>query len=73
MLLLACPGRVVGQDEVEEVLVGDHALVGVASEVGLDAGLAAELDASERIFASDDLLEGAAAFFAKRDPVYRGR
>lgn len=39
----------------------------------LDAGLAAELDASERLFASDDMLEGANAFFAKRDPEYRGR
>ena len=27
----------------------------------------------ERVFASDDMLEGAAAFFDKRDPDYRGR
>ena len=48
-------------------------LIDAAVGMDLDAGLAAELDASERIFASDDMLEGAAAFFAKRDPVYRGR
>lgn len=48
-------------------------LIGLATEVDLDAGLAAELDASERIFASDDMLEGVKAFFAKRDPEYHGR
>jgi enoyl-CoA hydratase/carnithine racemase len=42
-------------------------------DLDLDAGLAAELDASERIFATDDMLEGATAFLAKRDPEYRGR
>jgi enoyl-CoA hydratase/carnithine racemase len=48
-------------------------LIDAALELDLDAGLAAELDASERIFATEDMLEGAAAFFAKRDPQYRGR
>jgi enoyl-CoA hydratase len=48
-------------------------LIGLATEVNLDTGLAAELDASERIFATDDMLEGVKAFFAKRDPDYRGR
>ena len=48
-------------------------LIGLATETDLDAGLAAELDASERVFASDDMLEGAASFFEKRDPDYRGR
>jgi enoyl-CoA hydratase len=48
-------------------------LVDRALDVDLADGLAAELDASERIFATDDLLEGATAFLAKRDPVYRGR
>jgi enoyl-CoA hydratase/carnithine racemase len=48
-------------------------LIDAASDLDLDAGLAAELDASERIFASEDMLEGARAFFAKRDPDYRGR
>jgi enoyl-CoA hydratase len=48
-------------------------LIDAALDVDLDAGLAAELDASERIFASEDMLEGAAAFFAKREPKYKGR
>ena len=48
-------------------------LIDAAMDVDLDAGLAAELDASERIFASEDMVEGARAFFAKRDPDYRGR
>jgi enoyl-CoA hydratase/carnithine racemase len=48
-------------------------LIDQATDLDLDAGLAAELDASDRVFATDDLLEGAASFFAKRDPDYRGR
>jgi len=48
-------------------------LIDAATELDIDAGLAAEIDASERIFASEDMLEGAAAFFGKRDPEYRGR
>jgi len=48
-------------------------LVDLATEVDLATGLAAELDASDRVFATDDMLEGAAAFFAKREPQYRGR
>jgi enoyl-CoA hydratase len=48
-------------------------LVALASETDLDAGLAAELEASVRIFATDDLLEGARSFLEKRDPEYRGR
>ncbi|HXR27119.1 MAG TPA: hypothetical protein VN771_04595, partial [Candidatus Baltobacteraceae bacterium] len=48
-------------------------LIDLAMDVDLDAGLAAELDASERLFATDDMLEGARAFLGKRDPVYRGR
>jgi enoyl-CoA hydratase/carnithine racemase len=48
-------------------------LIDLATDVDLDAGLAAELDASDRIFASEDMVEGAASFFAKRDPDYRGR
>ncbi|TME81957.1 MAG: enoyl-CoA hydratase/isomerase family protein [Chloroflexi bacterium] len=48
-------------------------LIDAALDVDLDAGLAAELDASERIFASEDMLEGARAFFEKRDPHYEGR
>jgi enoyl-CoA hydratase len=48
-------------------------LVDLATQSDLEAGLAAELDASDRVFATDDMLEGAAAFLAKRDPDYRGR
>jgi enoyl-CoA hydratase/carnithine racemase len=48
-------------------------LLGLGTEIGLDAGLAAELDASDRVFASDDMLEGARAFFEKREPEYHGR
>ena len=48
-------------------------LIDAAWETGLAAGVAAELDATARIFASDDMLEGASAFFGKRDPDYKGR
>jgi enoyl-CoA hydratase len=48
-------------------------LIDLAFETEIGDGLAAETDASQRVFASDDMLEGAAAFFDKRDPVYRGR
>jgi enoyl-CoA hydratase len=44
-----------------------------ALEQPLEDALAAELEASLRVFATDDLAEGADAFFAKRDPEYRGR
>lgn len=47
--------------------------VDLAFDVPLDQGLAAELDASERIFASEDMLEGARAFFEKRAPGFRNR
>jgi enoyl-CoA hydratase/carnithine racemase len=48
-------------------------LVDAALDLDIGAGLAAELDASDRIFASEDMLEGASAFFDKREPDYRGR
>lgn len=48
-------------------------LIDASLDVDLETGLAAEIDASGRVFASDDLLEGVAAFFDKRDPDYRGR
>jgi enoyl-CoA hydratase len=48
-------------------------LLDLSTDVDLDTGLAAELDASERIFASEDLIEGVSAFFDKREPAYRGR
>ncbi|HEU0243023.1 MAG TPA: enoyl-CoA hydratase-related protein [Candidatus Limnocylindrales bacterium] len=48
-------------------------LIDSSAETTIEGGLAAELEASLRVFASDDLLEGATAFFEKRDPHYRGR
>lgn len=48
-------------------------LLGLATETDIDAGLAEELEASERVFHSDDMLEGARSFFEKRDPDYHGR
>jgi len=47
-------------------------LIDASTEATIEDGLAAELEASVRIFATDDLLEGATAFLAKRDPEYRG-
>lgn len=48
-------------------------LIDLSTEVSLDTGIAAEIEESERIFATEDLLEGARAFFEKRPPVFRGR
>jgi enoyl-CoA hydratase len=48
-------------------------LLDAALDTPLEDGLAAELEASLRVFATDDLLEGSSSFFAKRDPDYRGR
>jgi enoyl-CoA hydratase len=47
-------------------------LIDFAATPDIDAGLAAELDASERIFSSQDMLEGARAFFEKRPPEFGG-
>lgn len=47
--------------------------IDLAGDVSLDDGLAAELDASERVFSSDDMLEGARAFLEKRPPEFRGQ
>jgi enoyl-CoA hydratase/carnithine racemase len=48
-------------------------LLDTALEVELEAGVAAEIEASLRIFETEDMVEGANAFFAKRDPEYHGR
>ena len=48
-------------------------LIDQSTELGIDDGIYAEIDASERVFSSEDMLEGAHAFFEKRTPVYRGK
>src|SRR5260221_13660949 len=48
-------------------------LLDLASETDIGTGLAAETEASVRIFETEDMLEGARSFFEKRDPEYRGR
>jgi enoyl-CoA hydratase len=48
-------------------------LVDAALDRDLAAGHAAEVETSVRVFATDDLLEGATAFLAKRTPEYHGR
>jgi len=45
-------------------------VIDIAGDIPLDEGFAAELDASERVFASQDMLEGARAFFEKRPPEF---
>ena len=49
------------------------ALVDAALDLPLDAGLSMSTVAQQKIFDSADLHEGVAAFFAKREPVFRGR
>jgi enoyl-CoA hydratase len=43
------------------------------ADLPLDEGLVRELEASERIFSSEDMLEGARAFFEKRQPKFNGK
>jgi enoyl-CoA hydratase len=47
-------------------------LIDASVDVDIDTGIAAEIDASERVFNSEDMLEGSRAFFEKRPPSYRG-
>jgi enoyl-CoA hydratase/carnithine racemase len=44
-----------------------------ALDMPLDEGLAGELEASERVFSSDDMLEGTAAFIEKRSADFDNR
>jgi len=48
-------------------------LIDQSVELDIKEGIKAEIDASERVFSSDDMREGARAFFEKRQPQYRGR
>ena len=47
-------------------------LIDTALERDITDGLEAEFEASERIFATEDMVEGARAFFEKRDPQFAG-
>jgi len=47
-------------------------LLDLSYDVPIDAGLGRALDAAEQVFESDDLLEGAAAFFERRKPRFGG-
>jgi enoyl-CoA hydratase/carnithine racemase len=49
------------------------AALDAALDVTLDEGLALELAASERVFSSDDMLEGSAAFLQKRVAEFENR
>ena len=48
-------------------------LIDLSAETDIDAGLAAEINASERVFSSADMLEGTRAFLDKRQPQFRGK
>ena len=68
--------RAVGEEIAERGPLAVRAvkvLLDGALDRDLAAGHQAEVEASIRIFATDDLLEGANAFIAKRQPDYHGR
>ena len=48
-------------------------LLDAAAHTDLETGAALELEASVRVFATEDAGEGATAFLEKRQPTYRGR
>lgn len=48
-------------------------LLDLSVNTPLEEGLAAELDASERVFNTEDMMEGARAFFEKRPPDFEGK
>jgi enoyl-CoA hydratase/carnithine racemase len=48
-------------------------LIGDAADHTIDDGMALELDGSEEVFGSRDMLEGAAAFLQKRPADFEGR
>jgi enoyl-CoA hydratase len=47
-------------------------LIDLSADRSIDIGLAAEVGASELVFGSEDMREGARAFIEKRPPHYRG-
>jgi enoyl-CoA hydratase/carnithine racemase len=48
-------------------------LIDLSPDVDIQSGIAAEIDSSERVFSTEDMLEGARAFLEKRPPSYRGK
>lgn len=48
-------------------------LIELAGDVSLTEGLVTQMEASEQVFASQDMLEGARAFLEKRSPRFTGR
>lgn len=48
-------------------------LIDVSLDLPIDSGLALALDAAGRLFDTDDLAEGARAFFEHREPKFSGR
>jgi enoyl-CoA hydratase/carnithine racemase len=48
-------------------------LLDAAMDLPLGRGLEAETEASNRVFDSDDMVEGARAFLEKRPPQFHGR
>jgi enoyl-CoA hydratase len=48
-------------------------LIDLSTDLDMATGLAAEIEASQVVFNSEDMREGAQAFFDKREPRYRGR
>lgn len=47
--------------------------IDAAGDLSLDDGLALELDSSEKVFSSEDMIEGARAFFEKKPPNFTGK
>jgi enoyl-CoA hydratase len=64
-------GTIVSRGPVSNRLAKE--LVDAAQDLPLDAGLSMSTKAQQQIFDSSDLHEGVAAFFAKRQPEFKGR
>ena len=79
---LASPGEAVGTALSMAKTIADRGPIAVreakraidaAGDSTLDDGLALELDSSEKVFSSEDMIEGARAFFEKRPPDFTGK